>query len=71
MSTSRDLSAAVSRAIKRVGRLDLLIYYLKIEKGVATKDIREMTGLSQDKLNRRLQKIYSKIREEVGANLIN
>lgn len=71
MNTSRDLSVAVSRAIKKVGRLDLLIYYLKIEKGVATKDIREMTGLSQDKLNRRLQKIYTKIREEVGANSIN
>ena len=71
MNTSRDLSVAVSRAIKKVGRLDLLIYYLKIEKGVATKDIREMTGLSQDKLNRRLQKIYTKIREEVGADPIN
>lgn len=67
----KDISMIVSTVIRDINPLDLLIFYLKIGKGISTKDIRELTGLSQDKLNRRLKRIYNKIREEFDEDLIN
>ncbi len=63
--TAPEISTAVSKAISSFPKIDILMFYLKIEKGMSTKEIAEIADLRVDHVNKRLKKMYLSVRKEM------
>ena len=55
--------AVVSRVAREIGKMDLFLFYLRIEKDVSVEDISEITGFTHDQVNLRLKGIYDRIKQ--------
>lgn len=66
MLARSDLELAVSRAIREIGKMDLFLFYLRIEKGVSIGDLADIAWMSQDQVSARLKKIYDRIERHLA-----
>ena len=54
----------VSKIIMDANSLDVLMFHLRIENGVPVKDICDITGFSNEVVNKRLGKLFNQIKNE-------